>query len=80
MDGRTDVRTRLADAALAAVIGAIVVTAAVLDADTRAVDYPLILAGSLALAVHRCAPRAVLAVATVTGTAYVLRADPGPWA
>ncbi|MGJ5892256.1 sensor histidine kinase [Streptomyces niveiscabiei] len=80
MDGRTDLRTRLADVALAAVIGAIVVTAAALDADTRAVDYPLILAGSLALAVHRRAPRAVLAVATVTGTAYVLRADPGPWA
>ncbi|MHA5054460.1 sensor histidine kinase [Streptomyces sp. SD15] len=69
---------RLADAALAVVVGALVVTAAALDDDTTPADYALLTAGSLALAAYRHAPRQVLAVSTVTTTAYVLHAHPGP--
>ncbi|MET8975268.1 histidine kinase [Streptomyces sp. NPDC004539] len=80
MDGGPPVRTRLVDTAVAAAIGAVVLTAAALDPGTRAVDPPLLAAGSFALAVHRGAPRAVLAVTTATMTVYVLRAAPGAWA
>ncbi|NEA98180.1 sensor histidine kinase [Streptomyces sp. SID13726] len=70
-------RRRLADLALAVVVGALAVTAAAFDADTTAVDYTLIAVGSAALALYRPAPLAVLAVATASGTAYVLHAHPG---
>ncbi|MEV0641541.1 sensor histidine kinase [Streptomyces sp. NPDC050619] len=70
-------RRRLADAALAVVIGAFVVTTAAFDGDATAVDYALVVLGSAALAFYRAAPRAVLAAATATCTAYVLHAHPG---
>ncbi|MGW3662150.1 sensor histidine kinase [Streptomyces sp. NPDC005141] len=71
------VRRRSADAALAVVVGALVVTAAVFDDGTTALDYALITLGSLTLAAYRGAPRAVLVVTTVTTTAYVVHAHPG---
>lgn len=70
-------RGRLADATLAVVVGALVVTAAAFDDGTAPVDYALIALGSLALAAYRSAPRAVLAVSTAATTAYVLHAHPG---
>ncbi|MFJ4785278.1 sensor histidine kinase [Streptomyces sp. NPDC088794] len=78
--GNPVVRRNLADAALAVVVGALVVTTAAFDADTAPVDYALIALASAALAFYRTAPRAVLAVATVAGGAYVVHAHPGPLA
>ncbi|MFE5394532.1 sensor histidine kinase [Streptomyces sp. NPDC056568] len=78
MSGRQVDRGRLADAVLAAVVGALGITVAAFDADTTALDHALIAAASASLAFHRTAPRAVLAVATVLGTAYVVHAHPGP--
>ncbi|MFJ8938746.1 sensor histidine kinase [Streptomyces sp. NPDC102365] len=69
---------RLADVALAAVIGAVTVSAAALDQDTTTLDLALIVAGSLALAAYREAPRAVLAVTTAALSAHALHAQPGP--
>jgi signal transduction histidine kinase len=80
MSGDRVTRARLADAALAAVVGALVVTAAAFDTGTTAVDYALIALSSAALAFYRTAPRAVLAVGTATCTAYELHAHPGPLA
>ncbi|WP_329335749.1 sensor histidine kinase [Streptomyces sp. NBC_01352] len=77
MSGHLVTRRSLADAALAVVVGALVVTTAAFDADTTAVDYALIVLGSAALACYRPAPLAVLAAATATGAAYVLHAHPG---
>ncbi len=73
-------RRQVADAILAIVVGALVVTTAAFDADTTPVDYALLAASSAALGFYRSAPRAVLAVATATGTAYVVHAHPGPLA
>ncbi|KOU55043.1 histidine kinase [Streptomyces sp. MMG1533] len=77
MSGHLVTRRGLADAALAVVVGALVVTTAAFDADTTAVDHALIVLGSAALTFHRSAPLAVLAAATATGAAYVLHAHPG---
>ncbi|CAM5300850.1 histidine kinase OS=Streptomyces alboniger OX=132473 GN=CP975_19740 PE=4 SV=1 [Streptomyces alboniger] len=77
MSGHLVTRRDLADAALAVVVGALVLTTAAFDADTTAVDYALIALGSAALAFYRPAPLAVLAAATATGVAYVLHAHPG---
>ncbi|MFI9770577.1 sensor histidine kinase [Streptomyces sp. NPDC052415] len=74
MSGITVTRAHLADAALAVVVGALVLTTA---AGGALVDYALVAAGCGALAFHRAAPRAVLAVATVSGAAHVLHAQPG---
>ncbi|WP_399891637.1 sensor histidine kinase [Streptomyces sp. BBFR51] len=78
MSGRRIDRGRLADMVLAAVVGALGMGAAAFDEDTTALDHTLIALASAALAFHRAAPRAVLAVATVLGTAYVVHAHPGP--
>ncbi|MEU3790913.1 sensor histidine kinase [Streptomyces fructofermentans] len=78
MNGDRVVPRRVADLALAVVIGAIVVVAAAFDAGTEPADHVLIVTGSLALAAYRTAPRAVLAVTTAALTAHVLHADPGP--
>ncbi len=78
MSGHQVTRRQLADAVLAVVVGALVMTTAAFDQDTTAVDYVLMALGSAALAFHRAAPRAVLATATAAGTAYVLHAHPGP--
>ncbi|MEV0223827.1 sensor histidine kinase [Streptomyces sp. NPDC050704] len=78
MTGDQATRRYLADAALAVVIGTIVVSAAAFDEDTAPVDYALIATGSLALAAYRRAPRVVLAVTTAVLTGYVLHAHPGP--
>jgi signal transduction histidine kinase len=71
---------RLADAAFAVVVGALVVTVAAFDGDPTAVDYALLVLSSAALAFYRPAPLRVLAATTATGTAYVLHAHPGPLA
>ncbi|MET7572279.1 sensor histidine kinase [Streptomyces sp. NPDC005492] len=71
-------RRRLADASLAVVIGALVMTVAAFDPDTTAVDYVLMALASAALAFYQTAPKAVLAVATAGQAAYVLHAHPGP--
>ncbi|MER5179318.1 sensor histidine kinase [Streptomyces sp. NPDC002896] len=77
MEGEQVGRAGLADAALAAVVGVIVVLAAAFgDEGADALDYVLITAGSLALAAHRRAPRAVLAVATACLLGYVVHAGP----
>ncbi|MEU5144234.1 histidine kinase [Streptomyces sp. NPDC021139] len=80
MSGRRIDRERLADVVLAAVVGALGMTVAAFDEDTTALDHVLVALASAALAFHRAAPRAVLAVATVLGTAYVVHAHPGPLA
>ncbi|MEU3730075.1 histidine kinase [Streptomyces sp. NPDC033538] len=80
MSGRQIDRGRLADVILAVVVGALGMTAAAFDDGTQALDHAFIALASAALAFHRAAPRAVLAVATVLGTAYVLHAHPGPLA
>ncbi|MEU1527977.1 sensor histidine kinase [Streptomyces fagopyri] len=74
------VRRQLADTALAIVVGALVMTAAAFDDGTTPADYALTALASAALAGYRRAPRGVLAVTTVTTTAYVLHAHPGPLA
>lgn len=77
MSGISVTRRHLADAALAVVVGALVVTTAALDADTAAVDYVFIVVSCAALGFYRPAPRAVLAVTTLSGAAFVLHAQPG---
>ncbi|MEU6348410.1 sensor histidine kinase [Streptomyces sp. NPDC047072] len=74
---------RLADAALMVVVGALAVTTAAFDDGTTAVDYALIVLGSVALGLHHAGPRApmaVLGVTTASTVAYVLHAQPGPLA
>ncbi|MGW2518300.1 sensor histidine kinase [Streptomyces sp. NPDC001617] len=78
MSGRFDARTRLADAALAVVVGVLAVTTVAFAQDTTALDYAFVALGSAALAFHRSSPLEVLAVTTASGAAYVLHAHPGP--
>ncbi|MGV9910076.1 sensor histidine kinase [Streptomyces tendae] len=78
MSGRRIDRERLADLVLATVVGALGTAVAAFDDGTTALDHVLVVLASAALAFHRTAPRAVLAVATVLGTAYVVHAHPGP--
>ncbi|MFF9102442.1 sensor histidine kinase [Streptomyces rubrogriseus] len=78
MSGRQVDRGRLADVVLAAVVGALGTAVAAFDDDTTALDHVLVVLASAALAFHRAAPRAVLAAATVLGTAYVVHTHPGP--
>ncbi|MEV8592946.1 sensor histidine kinase [Streptomyces sp. NPDC052012] len=80
MSGRQITGRRIGDAALAVVVGALVMTTAALDHATTVLDHVLIAVASAALAFHRSAPRAVLAVATAAGAGYVLHAHPGPLA
>ncbi|WP_245769129.1 sensor histidine kinase [Streptomyces indicus] len=68
-------RARAADAVLAVVVGGLVAASA--PDDTRVTAYALALAGSLALAGYRSAPRAVLAVTTLLLSGYVVLAEPG---
>ncbi|CAM5459508.1 histidine kinase OS=Streptomyces griseorubiginosus OX=67304 GN=liaS_1 PE=4 SV=1 [Streptomyces griseorubiginosus] len=72
------VSQRLADLALAVVVGALALVAAAFDKDTTALDQGLLVVSSAALAFHRAVPVAVLAVSTLSGAAYVLHAHPGP--
>ncbi|TPQ17950.1 sensor histidine kinase [Streptomyces sporangiiformans] len=76
MSGDHGWRIRLADAALAAVVGAVVMLAAAFGEGASPLDHALIAVGSLALAAHRSAPRGVLAVTTVCLLAYVWHAGP----
>jgi len=78
MSGHPVLGRRLADASLAVVVGALVMTTASFDADTTAVDYALIALSSAALACYRATPRAAPAVATASAGVYVLHAHPGP--
>ncbi|MFE6939462.1 sensor histidine kinase [Streptomyces chartreusis] len=76
MSGQRITRERFADATVAVVAGAITVLAAVADDRAGPVDWVLIAAGSLALAAHRTAPRAVLAITTACLLADVVHAGP----
>ncbi|MFF1321631.1 sensor histidine kinase [Streptomyces sp. KS_5] len=76
MSGQRITRERFADATVAVVVGAITVLAAVADDRAGPVDWVLIAAGSLALAAHRSAPRAVLAITTACLLADVVHAGP----
>ncbi|MFG3320154.1 sensor histidine kinase [Streptomyces sp. NPDC048171] len=78
MSGRQVDRRVLADVVLAAVVGALGMGVAAFDDGTDALDLTLIALASASLALHRAAPRAVLAAATLLGTAYVVHAHPGP--
>ncbi|MFH9612779.1 sensor histidine kinase [Streptomyces pratensis] len=78
MRGNTDGRTLL-DTAAAAAVGAVVVAAACLASSPGALDVLLVAAGSLALAAHRRAPRAVLVVTTLCMFGYAVHAHPGSW-
>ncbi|WP_432192242.1 sensor histidine kinase [Streptomyces sp. bgisy027] len=76
MSGQRSTRERFADATVAVVVGAITVLAAVADDRAGPVDWVLIAAGSLTLAAHRTAPRAVLAITTACLLADVVHAGP----
>ncbi|MGW3658931.1 DUF7134 domain-containing protein [Streptomyces sp. NPDC005151] len=80
MQGDIDRRTHLLDIALAVAIGAAVLAAAYAASGPDALDLLLVAVGTLALAGHRRAPRAVLAVTTVSMLGYVVHAHPGSWA
>ncbi|NUO42975.1 MAG: hypothetical protein HOV73_21640, partial [Streptomyces sp.] len=75
---RVTARERLIDVVLAVFVGALVAGTAAFDTDTTIADYALIAVASAVLALYRTAPRAVLAVVTASGAAYVLHAHPGP--
>ncbi|WP_141207666.1 sensor histidine kinase [Streptomyces griseorubiginosus] len=72
------VSQRLADLAVAVVVGALALVAAGFDTDTTALDQGLLVLSSAALAFHRAVPVVVLAVSTLSGAAHVLHAHPGP--
>ena len=74
MSGSRITRERLADAAVAVVVGTIVVLVSLGDGRDGPVGLALIAIGSLALAAHRAAPRAVLAVTTACLLAEVAHA------
>ncbi|MBT2418804.1 sensor histidine kinase [Streptomyces sp. ISL-22] len=76
MDGSRITRERLVDAAVAVVVGAIVVLVARAGGRDGSVDLALIAVGSLALAARRTAPRVVLAVTTACLLAEVVHAGP----
>ncbi|GGP83699.1 sensor histidine kinase [Streptomyces sindenensis] len=73
-------RAYLLDGALAAVIAAAVAAAALAASAPGPLDLLLIVTGSLALAGHRRAPRAVLALTALCLFGYVVHAEPGSWA
>ncbi|GAA3377548.1 histidine kinase [Streptomyces sannanensis] len=75
-------RTRLSDLGVAAAVCAALILGAVFTPDPAAgpLDYALMAIGSLALAGHRRAPLAVLAVSTASMLGYTLHAQPGLWA
>ncbi|WP_435598899.1 sensor histidine kinase [Streptomyces anulatus] len=70
----------LLDGALAAAIAAAVAAAAWAASSPTALDLLLLVTGSLALAGHRRAPRAVLVVTTLCLFGYVTLSQPGSWA
>ncbi|MYW66784.1 sensor histidine kinase [Streptomyces sp. SID8379] len=78
--GGCSLSTYAADAALAVVIGAVVVLAAALGDGATPLDYALTVAASASLAAYRHAPRAVLFTSTALTTAYVVHAHPDPLA
>ncbi|WP_445276296.1 sensor histidine kinase [Streptomyces longispororuber] len=73
-------RRDLADAALAVVVGAVVMLAAALGGGAEPVDYALMVASVVPLAGYRRAPRAVLVASTAVTLAYVVHARPDPLA
>ncbi|MEU9339229.1 sensor histidine kinase [Streptomyces sp. NPDC048290] len=77
---RAETRVRPADLLGAVLVAAVVLTAAAFDPGTTLLDQVLIAVAGGALALHRRAPRLVLAVTAAAGTAYVLHAGPGPLA
>ncbi|WP_228181055.1 sensor histidine kinase [Streptomyces anulatus] len=80
MQGDSARRAYLLDRALAAAIAAAVAAAAWAASSPTALDLLLLVTGSLALAGHRRAPRAVLAVTTLCLFGYVVLSQPGSWA
>ncbi|MFJ3669153.1 sensor histidine kinase [Streptomyces sp. NPDC090106] len=71
-------RKGLADAALAVVVGALVLPLSVLGGHATAVDHLLLALSAAALGCYRLLPRAVLATVTGLGAAYVLHAHAEP--
>ncbi|MEV7654742.1 sensor histidine kinase [Streptomyces anulatus] len=80
MQGDSARRAYLLDGVLAAAITAAVAAAAWAASSPSPLDLVLLVTGSLALAGHRRAPRAVLAVTTLCLFGYVVHAQPGSWA
>ncbi|MEV4874430.1 sensor histidine kinase [Streptomyces cyaneofuscatus] len=80
MQGDSARRAYLVDTVLAVAIGAAVAAAAWAASVPGPLDLLLIAAGSLALAGHRRAPRAVLVVTTLCLLGYIVHAEPGSWA
>ncbi|OWA25744.1 sensor histidine kinase [Streptomyces sp. CS057] len=80
MQGDSARRAYLLDGALAAAIAAAVAAAAWAASSPTALDLLLLVTGSLALAGHRRAPRAVLAVTALCLFGYVVLSQPGSWA
>ncbi|MFI1224269.1 MULTISPECIES: sensor histidine kinase [unclassified Streptomyces] len=80
MQGDSARRAYLLDGALAAVIAAAVAAAAWAAASPGPLDLLLVLTGSLALAGHRRAPRAVLTVSALCLFGYVVHGEPASWA
>ncbi|WP_345012624.1 sensor histidine kinase [Streptomyces shaanxiensis] len=76
MRGNRIKRERLVDAAVAVVVGVIVVLVARADDRAGPLDLALIAVGSLALAAHRTAARVVLAITTGCLLAEVVHAGP----
>ncbi|GHG87859.1 sensor histidine kinase [Streptomyces lanatus] len=76
MSGHHLTRERSADLAVAVVVGVITMLAAVADDRAGLLDWALIVAGSLALAAHRTAPRVVLAITTACLLAEVVHVGP----
>ncbi|MYT71636.1 MULTISPECIES: sensor histidine kinase [unclassified Streptomyces] len=73
-------RMYAADAALAVVIGTVVILGAALGDGATPAGYALTAAAAATLAAHRHAPRTVLLVSTALTAAHVVTAHPGPLA
>ncbi|MDX3373393.1 sensor histidine kinase [Streptomyces sp. ME02-6991-2A] len=80
MRGDSARRAYLLDTVLAAAIGAAVAAVAWAASAPGPLGLLLIATGSLALAGHRRAPRAVLVVTTLCLLGYIVHAGPGSWA
>ncbi|MEV5608788.1 sensor histidine kinase [Streptomyces sp. NPDC052225] len=76
----TSWRAYCGDAALAVVVGALVVLGAALGDGAAPLDYVLMCAAAASLAGYRRAPRAVLIASTALTAAYVAHAHPDPLA
>ncbi|WP_327090859.1 histidine kinase [Nonomuraea sp. NBC_01738] len=65
-----------ADIALASVVAVVMVANSALTGQSGVLDYALLLVSAAMLALHRKAPRAVLALTTLCALLYILRVEP----